>query len=65
MLLGENRLWQDLPKRKYLHSKAITQVSMKPGDSQFWSGPMHMKDQFLFFNSKLDFGWISRVLINL
>jgi hypothetical protein len=34
-------------KNKYLRDKLITQVGRKPGDSQFWTGLMTVKDQFL------------------
>jgi hypothetical protein len=34
-------------KRKYLRSQTITHVQKKPGDSQFWSGLMKVKDSFL------------------
>ncbi|WVZ95347.1 hypothetical protein U9M48_041127, partial [Paspalum notatum var. saurae] len=43
-LLTEDGLWQDLLRKKYLHSKAITQVSKQPGDSQFWVGLMHLQN---------------------
>ncbi|WVZ49927.1 hypothetical protein U9M48_001242, partial [Paspalum notatum var. saurae] len=49
-LLTEDGLWQDL-RKKYLHSKAITQVSKQPVDSQFWVGLMHVKEQVLSFGS--------------
>ncbi|WVZ83504.1 hypothetical protein U9M48_030646 [Paspalum notatum var. saurae] len=50
-LINEDGLWQDLFKRKYLSNKSISQVSKKPGDSHFWSGLMHVKDQFLALGS--------------
>ncbi|WVZ66350.1 hypothetical protein U9M48_015586, partial [Paspalum notatum var. saurae] len=48
-LLNEDGAWQELIKKKYLHHKSITQVSKKPGDSQFWSGLMGVRNQFLSF----------------
>ncbi|WVZ73514.1 hypothetical protein U9M48_021813 [Paspalum notatum var. saurae] len=36
---------------KYLHSKAITQISKQLGDFQFWVGLMHVKEQVLSFGS--------------
>ncbi|WVZ71503.1 hypothetical protein U9M48_020086, partial [Paspalum notatum var. saurae] len=50
-LLNEDGAWQELIKKKYLHHKSITQVSKKPGDSQFWSGLMGVRNQFLSFGS--------------
>jgi hypothetical protein len=38
--------WQQLIRNKYIGSKAITQVTRKPGDSQFWSGLMNVKEDF-------------------
>jgi hypothetical protein len=43
--------WQQLLRNKYLGDKSITQVSRKPRDSQFWSGLMNIKDQFLSMGS--------------
>jgi hypothetical protein len=34
-------------KNKYLASKQLSQVGMKPHDSQFWKGLLKVKDQFL------------------
>jgi hypothetical protein len=39
--------WQQLIKNKYLGNKTLTQVRKKPGDSQFWSGLMEIKEQFI------------------
>ncbi|WVZ77334.1 hypothetical protein U9M48_025213 [Paspalum notatum var. saurae] len=50
-LLTEDGIWQDLLRKMYLHSKAIIQVSKQPGDSQFWVGLMHVKEQVLYFGS--------------
>jgi hypothetical protein len=38
---------QKLLRNKYLREKSITQVHKKSGDSQFWTGLMSTKDQFL------------------
>jgi hypothetical protein len=46
-LLNEDGVWQNLLRKKYLKDKALTQVSKKPGDSQFWTGLMEIKDSFL------------------
>jgi hypothetical protein len=43
--------WQQLLRNKYLGDKSITQVSRKSGDSQFWSGLINIKDQFLSMSS--------------
>jgi hypothetical protein len=50
-------------KNKYLGSKIITQVTKRPGDSQFCSGLMSIKEDFLAWAilfcmmvDKLDFG---------
>jgi hypothetical protein len=34
-------------KKKYLRSQTITHVQKKPGNSQFWSGLMKVKNSFL------------------
>jgi hypothetical protein len=46
-LLNENGVWQQILKNKYLGTKALTQVSRRSGDSQFWSGLMKVKGDFL------------------
>jgi hypothetical protein len=46
-LLNEDGMWQQLLKNKYLGVKSLTQISRRPGDSQFWSDLMNTKDQFL------------------
>jgi hypothetical protein len=40
-------MWQPLLKNKYLGEKFLSQISRRQGDSQFWSGLMNIKDQFL------------------
>jgi hypothetical protein len=39
--------WRWLLRNKYLREKSITQVHKKSGDSQFWTGLINTKDQFL------------------
>jgi hypothetical protein len=45
-LLTEDGVWQTLLRRKYIGSKALSQVFWKPGDSHFWAGLMAMKKHF-------------------
>jgi hypothetical protein len=45
-LLTEDGTWQTILKRKYIGSKALSQVLWKPGDSHFWAGLMATKNQF-------------------
>jgi hypothetical protein len=42
-LLTEDGTWQTILKRKYVGSKAISQVFWKLGDSHFWAGLMATK----------------------
>ncbi|WVZ59014.1 LOW QUALITY PROTEIN: hypothetical protein U9M48_009224 [Paspalum notatum var. saurae] len=52
ILANENGLWQSLLRNEYLiRNKTLTQVEKKLGDSQFWSGLMGIKDQFLNLGS--------------
>ena len=46
-LINENGLWQTLLRNKYMKDQPIGKIEKKPGDSQFWSGLMKVKDQFL------------------
>jgi hypothetical protein len=46
-LLNEDGICQQILKNKYLGTKALTMVSRRPGDSQFWSGLMNVKYDFL------------------
>jgi hypothetical protein len=39
-LLTEDGIWQTLLKRKYIGTKALSQVLWKPEDSHFWAGLM-------------------------
>ena len=50
-LINEDGLWQNLLKRKYIKDKPIAQVQKRPGDSQFLSGLMKVKDKFLNLGS--------------
>jgi hypothetical protein len=45
-LLNENGVWQQILKNKYLGTKALNQVSCRPGNSQFWSDLIKVKDDF-------------------
>jgi hypothetical protein len=45
-LLTEDGVWQTLLRRKYVGSKALSQVVWKPGDSHFWAGLMATKKHF-------------------
>jgi hypothetical protein len=48
-LLTEDGVWQTLLKRKYIGTKALSQVIWKPGDSHFWAGLMATKKHFFRF----------------
>jgi hypothetical protein len=54
-LFNETGLWQELLRKKYLHSKTLTQVERRKGDSQFWTGLMEIKNEFLA-KGRLDVG---------
>jgi hypothetical protein len=43
--------WQQLLRNKYLRIMSLTQVGKKPGDSQFWTSLMNVRDQFLTFDN--------------
>jgi hypothetical protein len=45
-LINENSVWQQLLYNKYLHSKTLTQVTIKSNDSPFWKGLMRVKEEF-------------------
>jgi hypothetical protein len=45
-LLIEDGIWQTVLYRKYVVSKALSQVLWKPGDSHFWAGLMATKKFF-------------------
>ena len=44
---NEDGIWQQILRNKYLKSNTLTQVEKKSGDSQFWSGIMSVKLDFL------------------
>ena len=50
-LLTEDGVWQSILRRKYIGSKALSQVYWKPGDSHFWAGLMATKKHFFRFGS--------------
>jgi hypothetical protein len=50
-LLTEDGIWETLIIRKYIDSKAFSQVSWKPGDSNFWASLMAMKKLFFLYGS--------------
>jgi hypothetical protein len=45
-LLNEEGVWQELLRNKYLHSKSLAEVTIKPTDSPFWKGLMRVKEDF-------------------
>jgi hypothetical protein len=45
-LLSEDGVWHELINNKYLHSKSLSQVMVRPSDSPFWKGLMKLKDDF-------------------
>jgi hypothetical protein len=45
-LLNEERLWQQLFRKKYLNKKTLCQVHTKPTESPFWNGLTRVKDNF-------------------
>jgi hypothetical protein len=50
-LLVEDGVWQQLMRKKYVGSKAISQVLWKPGDSHFWVVVMATKKYLFPFGS--------------
>jgi hypothetical protein len=42
-----NGIWQSLLSNKYLRSKSLSQVTVKPNDFHFWRGLMHIKNEIL------------------
>jgi hypothetical protein len=46
-LFNEEGKWQELLRNKYLRNRTLTQAERRKGDSQFWSGLMEIKDEFL------------------
>jgi hypothetical protein len=39
-------MWQQLLHNKYLKNETLSQVEVKPTDSPFWKGLMHVKQDF-------------------
>jgi hypothetical protein len=50
-LLTEDGVWQTLLKRKYIGSKALSQVILKPRDSHFWASMMASKKFFFCYGT--------------
>jgi len=50
-LINEDRVWQELLRKKYLKNKTIGEVKWKPGDSHFLLGLMKVKDRFLHLST--------------
>jgi hypothetical protein len=50
-LINTEGAWQQLIRNKYLGSKTITQITTNPSDSQFQSGLMNVKNDFLSMGS--------------
>ena len=48
-LLSEEGVWQTLLRRKYVGTKALSQIVWKSGDSHFWAGLMASKNKFFRF----------------
>ena len=47
MLSGETgAIWAQILRNKYLHSKTLFQVRVRPTDSPFWKGLMRVKSAF-------------------
>jgi hypothetical protein len=45
-ILTGNGVWHELVSNKYLHSRSLSQVTVKSLDSSFWKGLMKLKDDF-------------------
>ena len=45
-ILNEEGVWKEILVNKYLGSKTLSQVQVKPLDSPFWKGIMKVKDEF-------------------
>ena len=48
-LLSDEGVWQTRLKRKYIGTKALSQVVWKLGESHFWAGLMATKKSFFRF----------------
>ena len=54
-ILTEDGVWHELLRNKYLNSKSLAQVKVRPTDSPFLKGLMKIKDEFFdlgYFNIK-------------
>jgi hypothetical protein len=45
--MNEDGVWQELLRKKYIHSKSLAEVKVKPLDSPFSRGLMKVKEDFL------------------
>ena len=43
---GGDRMWVQILRNKYLQSKTLAQVTVRPDDSPLWKGLMRMKVTF-------------------
>lgn len=41
-----DNMWAQILRNKYLQSKSLSQVTVRPNDSPFWKGLMRTKDTF-------------------
>ena len=48
----ENGLWQTVIRNKYVKGRCISGIRRKPGDSQFWSGVLSVKNIFYKYCKK-------------
>jgi hypothetical protein len=50
-LINKDGLWQKILRKNYLSNQTIGKAQKKPGDSQFWTGLMNAKPDFLQYGS--------------
>ena len=50
---NESGLWQTVIRNKYVKNECISGIRPKPGDSQFWSGIMGVKNVFYKYCKKM------------
>jgi hypothetical protein len=50
-VINEDGLWLEILRKKYLTNQTIGKVEKKSGDSQFWTGLMNAKLDFLWYGS--------------
>ena len=55
LALEPEGMWAQILRNKYLHSKTLAQVTVRPNDSPFWKGLMRVKETF-FHRVKLIVG---------